>query len=125
MLIRMIGVDERFTGTPCCEIELGLRRGCTSVWALMSRSVYGATQSRNYWSEEPSWFKGLRLFGRSRAHLTFTPVQVRVVICWHVLTWVSCFGSAGHRKSVGEDAHAKGANETEKMRRVLDFTASC
>jgi hypothetical protein len=34
---------------------------------------------------------------------------------------VFCFGSAGHPKSVGEDANAKGANGPEKMRRVLDF----
>jgi hypothetical protein len=31
------------------------------------------------------------------------------------------FGSAGHAKSVGEDANAKGAKETKKIRRVLDF----
>jgi hypothetical protein len=37
-------------------------------------------QGRNYWSEEPSWFKALRLFGRPMTYLTFAPVQVRVVV---------------------------------------------
>ena len=78
-------------------------------------------QKRIYWSEEPSWFKALRLFSRPITYLTFTPVQVRVAVGWHVLRWVFGFGSAGHAKSVGEDANAKGAKETKKIRRVLDF----
>jgi hypothetical protein len=48
-------------------------------------------------------------------YLTFTPVQVRVVVCWQRDTQVFCFGSAGRRKSVGEDANSVWRMNLEKF----------
>jgi hypothetical protein len=63
---------------------------------------------RNYWSEEPSWFKALRLFRRPMRYLTLSSVQVCIVLFWHVLTRVFCFGSAVRPESVGEGANVNG-----------------